>query len=48
MAHNHIVADSDMHFVIDPATREITNGSGKATIIQNDHNSERSTFDFTR
>lgn len=48
MAHNHIVADGDMHFTIDPATREITNGSGKATIIQNDHNSERFTFELPK
>ncbi len=44
MSHLHIIHDSDAHFTIDPITRAIKNESGKVTVIQNDHNSERFTF----
>lgn len=46
MAHQHTVSDTDKHFTINPETREIINESGKITLIQNDHNSERFTFDI--
>jgi hypothetical protein len=45
MSHNHIIIDSDGHYIIDPITRAITNQSGKTTIMQYDHNSERLTFE---
>lgn len=45
MAHNDLIIDSDGHFIIDPITREITNQSGKTTLMQFDHNSERLTFE---
>ena len=48
MAHLHGVIDADKHFVIDAATREITNQSEKITLMQNDHNSERFTFEIPR
>lgn len=48
MAHLHGVIDADKHFVIDAATREITNQSDKITLMQNDHNSERFTFEIPR
>ena len=48
MAHLHGVVDVDKHFVIDAATREITNQSNKLTLMQNDHNSERFTFEIPR
>lgn len=48
MAHEHNVVDSDKHFKIDPTTREITNESGKVTLMQHDHNSERFTFEVPR
>lgn len=48
MAHLHGVIDVDKHFVIDAATREITNQSDKITLMQNDHNSERFTFEIPR
>lgn len=48
MAHTHIVTDNDKHFVIDPATREITNESGKIVLAQHDHNSERFTFELPK
>lgn len=48
MAHNHIVNDTDKHFVIDPVTRAITNQSEKIMLIQGDHNSERFTFEIPR
>ena len=47
MAHKHTVYDTDSHFTIDPKTRAITT-SGKIAIIQNDHNSERLTFELPR
>lgn len=42
------IYDCDLHFVINPATRVITNESGKGRLIQYDHNSERFTFDIPR
>ncbi len=48
MAHEHNVTDSDKHFSIDPATREITNESGKVVLMQHDHNSERFTFELPK
>ena len=49
MAHVHSVYDSDRHFSIDPITRAINNEfSTKNVVIQNDHNSERFTFELPR
>lgn len=49
MAHLHSIYDSDLHFVIDPVTRVITNQSEKKnSVIQFDHNSERFTFELPR
>lgn len=49
MAHLHSIYDSDLHFVIDPVTRVITNQSeSKNSVIQFDHNSERFTFELPR
>ena len=48
MAHIHGVYDSDTHFKINPSTREITNTTAKAKLVQFDHNSERFTFEMPR
>lgn len=49
MAHKHSVYDTDAHFKIDSATRAITNAStGKTSLMQYDHNSERFTFELPR
>ena len=48
MSHRKGIYDTDLHFVIDPVTRTIRNESGKVTIIQYDHNSERFTFEVPR
>ena len=50
MAHIHEVIDSDKCFTIDPITRLIVNDAGnkKTQIIQNDHNSERFSFQLPR
>ena len=49
MAHNDKIKDTETHFVIDPTTRSITNGSaGNNIIVQHDHNSERFTFEIPR
>lgn len=49
MLHRHQVYDSDPHFKIDPVTRAITNDESKKTILmQNDHNSERFSFEIPR
>lgn len=48
MSHNHPVTDSDLHFTINPSTREIINPSGKAKLMQYDHQSERFTFEIPR
>lgn len=48
MAHKHSVYDTDLHFIIDPITRKISSESGKVILVQNDHNSERFTFEVPR
>ena len=49
MAHVHSVYDSDTHFSINPITRALRNeASGKTSVIQYDHNSERFTFEIPR
>lgn len=48
MAHLHSVYDSDMHFSINPITREIRNESEKNSLVQYDHDSERFTFEIPR
>ena len=51
MAHVHQstdVKDADPYFVIDPKTRDVTNKSEKIVLMQNDHNSERFTFEIPR
>lgn len=48
MLHKHSVYDTDLHFIIDPITRKMVSESGKITLVQNDHNSERFTFQIPR
>lgn len=48
MTHTHAVIDSDKYFVINPVTRSITNPTQKVYLMQNDHNSERVTFEIPR
>mgnify|MGYP003292221660 CR=1 FL=1 len=49
MALKHSVYDTDTHFSIDSATRALTNEAlQKTSLIQNDHNSERFTFELPR
>lgn len=49
MALKHSVYDTDTHFLINPITRALVNeSSGKNTMIQYDHNSERITFEIPR
>ena len=49
MSHEHIIYDSDPHFVIDAITRSIINKSAQKTLlIQGDHNAERFTFEMPR
>lgn len=49
MAHKHSVYDSDTHFSINPITRALKNeASGKTSVVQYDHNSERFTFEIPR
>lgn len=49
MILKHSVYDTDTHFSIDPTTRALTNESlQKTSLIQNDHNSERFTFEMPR
>ena len=48
MAHKHSVYDTDLHFIIDPITRKITTECKKVQLMQNDHNSERITFEIPR
>ena len=48
MAHTHSIVDNDNHFVIDPVTRTVQNNSNKVRLVQNDHNSERFTFECPR
>ena len=46
--HKHPVYDTDLHLIIDPVTRAVTNESKKSVLMQNDHNSERFTFEIPR
>lgn len=48
MSHSHSIYDTDKHFLIDPNTRSIVNQSDKLELMQNDHNSERFTFELPR
>lgn len=49
MAHKHSVYDTDAHFKIDGVTRAVKNDSAtKTVLVQNDHNSERFTFELPR
>ena len=49
MAHKHSVYDTNLHFTIDPVTRTISNQvTSKAMLMQDDHNSERLTFELPR
>ena len=48
MPHTHPVVDSNLHFVINPLTREITNNSKKVKLMQYDHASEIFTFEIPR
>lgn len=48
MKHTHNITDSDKHFIINPINKTITNDSGKLVITQDDHNSERYTFEVPR
>lgn len=49
MGHNHPVVDTDdKYFIINPATRTITNETSKTILIKNDHNSEEFTFEIPR
>lgn len=45
MNHKHMVFDTDEKFIIDSATRAITNSREKPfQLIQHDHNSEKFSF----
>ena len=49
MAHVHTVSDMDIHYKIDGVTRRIVNiDETKRMLVQNDHNSERLTFEIPR
>ena len=49
MEHKHGVYDSDTRFSINSTTRQIRNESSRKTsLMQNDHNSERFTFELPR
>ena len=49
MTHNHNVVDTDTHYIIDSATREIANSFQVKKIIgQFDHKAERLTFEIPR
>lgn len=48
MSHLHSIYDSDLHFIINPITRKISSESGKISLMQYDHNSERFTFEIPR
>ena len=49
MAHLHEMRDMDTHFIIDPASRAITNAqSAKNKLMQYDHNSEIFTFEIPK
>ena len=44
MTHEHVIVDSDKHFLIDPIGRGISTESPKLVMVQGDHRSERYTF----
>lgn len=48
MGHTHSVTDMDVCFEIDATTRKIQADSGKSSLIQGDHNSERFSFRLPR
>ena len=48
MSHSHVLYDADPHFKINTKSRTISNESGKTTLVQYDHNSERFTFEADR
>ena len=48
MRHIHSIYDTDQHFIIDPIDRSITSEAEKVTLMQNDHLSERFTFELPR
>lgn len=48
MAHLHRIYDTDLHFIVNPLTRVIASESGKVSLMQYDHNSERFTFEIPR
>ena len=48
MRHIHSIYDTDLHFIIDPITRKVTSESGKVSLMQHDHLSERFTFELPR
>lgn len=49
MSHIHKVIDTDTHYKIDGITRTVTNiDETKRMLVQNDHNSERFTFEIPR
>lgn len=49
MSHNHEIIDTDVHYKIDGLTRTIVNiDETKRMLVQNDHNSERFTFEIPR
>ena len=49
MSHKSKIRDTETHFIINPATRIVTNESASNnTIVQYDHNSERFTFKIPR
>ena len=49
MSHIHDIYDTNRHFMIDPIMRSITYAeTDKLILIQNDHNSERYTFEIPK
>lgn len=48
MAHLHSIYDTDLHFIIDPIARRISSETGKVSLMQYDHLSERFTFELPR
>lgn len=48
MPHIHNVIDTNIHFRINPLTRDIVSNSESITLVQGDHNSERFSFKIPR
>lgn len=48
MERKHNIIDSDMHFTVYAVSRRIKSEPKKVTLMQNDHNSERFTFEIPR